>query len=670
MTSYEELIATKGHPMTRDQIDGIIRDLPAPNSCSAMAAQYQDKHIKSRLRNLLEEVIIIDEIYEDFKKDIIHGYYASRVSPGDSVGNTAAGGIAAPATQMNLSAYHATGLGGGGDALKSIIELFSRRKDRDPENMIMHFKNWNLADFEVQQELYKMEGITVDSLLDPIAPTEIFSDVSRKELYNVVPWLHLWEQTVKPEPNLNTSLFFRLKFNIYRLYTYRIPLIDIAEFIEGLGAVTCIPSATSLGYIDLFVDGEAVMSATNGVFTGNKSTMKDVISHYYRIKISKLLKDVTLSKRRIEKLKNSTPVTINVMQKFNGRERPDGDWYNKSKTGEPSTVWNVWGDATEVRIEGIRDAKLRELFRSCGLEVLEGTYTGGLIHYKLRSDEPLKSVLSYIEGKTNWADTAYNKHREEAFKQGDYSLSLDFEGSDIFRASRYCYAMANTDKMKKVISNPLIDPDLSILRNPYKVYLAYGIEAARNVIIREVWETIKGSGNDIAPRHITTIVDLMCVMGQIIATSSRGASKLGRETLADATFEKPVDFFVKAALNGAKETTNSTSSCVFLGAKCLLGTGATRTRNDPERPLEYFNKEGDKYWKPTVMSPFGNKDFFELGDVDLVYERPSDMQRRTTRASSDNFVNFDDFGDLDDLDDNRDDVMDEVLDDLDDLEFL
>ena len=617
---YNEMIARDGRSLTSSEIDDILSMIPGvPSSCKAVK-DFMREESKKRLRSLLEEVTITDAILPKFKKTIINKYYESLASPGEAVGNIAAGSVAAPATQMNLSAYHSTGLGGGVDPLKAILDLFGKKKDRDPERLVIHFVDYNMTESEVQEAMFKMEGININALLDPIEDMEIMKNYNTlNEVIEVAPWIPVWASINEKDLSfVNGDLFFRLKFNILQLYTYQILLDEIKTFLEVIEGVKCIPSHTKIGYLDIFVDSAFVSKLYSKHLPDNMLNKYDLINSYYKKAIKPRFED-TLSKRRIDNLKNSYVVESSVMQKFNGREKNLG-----------GTKWQIWGDATEIRVEGIRDAKLRRLFEVCGIEVESGTYQSGLVTYVLNS--PDGPPLSVISTKTGKANDNFNEYRKQTFEDGKYDLSMNFEGGEILRASRYAYAIANTDKLKKILSNPLVDPNITILRNPYKVYLIYGIEAARNMIIREVWETITGSGNSIAPRHISVIVDLMCWIGSIIATSSRGASKLGRETLADATFEKPLDFIQKASLIGAKETVKSTSTCVFLGIKCGLGTGASEVEEDPNIQTEMFNVgDGDDHYTPEIGVNLNVDDEFTLDNIDFTFD--NEVRRTSLRQS-------------------------------------
>ncbi len=134
----EQLIAEKGRPITNDEIEDIVGSFGSFPSTSKTVREFMREKLQDRVRLMLRDKIIIDEIYQDFKKEILHALEQSYISPGESVGTIAAGAVSAPATQMKLSAYHLIGIGGG-DSLKSLVEIVVRSIDRQHGSEYIHY---------------------------------------------------------------------------------------------------------------------------------------------------------------------------------------------------------------------------------------------------------------------------------------------------------------------------------------------------------------------------------------------------------------------------------------------------------------------------------------------------------------------------------------------------
>ena len=613
----KDLLATEGRALTEDEIEFIVKDVPPFPSASKSVREYMRERIVARMRQNLHGKVIIPEILPELKKRMIHALEYSYISPGEAVGPIAAGAVSAPATQMNLSAYHLIGIGGG-DSLKSLLEIFGVRIDRSPESMFIHLNDYTMTESEVYETMYRLEGISITDLLVPTDGEEIIEYFSVDTLKEHIPWFDLWFGITKKSQKFlgKTNVMFRLKFNVTQLYTYGITLPSIVQSLENVDGVSCIASPTKVGYVDIFVNAEHALNMINDHSSGNIMNTEDA-SYLYYDKAVRVVFNNVFGKDRIGKLKNCYIREVSIMTKMNLRELAHDDG-----------TWTVYADATETRIEGISDLKIRSLWTALGFEVMSGKYVSGEISYHLSPIVDLegKSIKTYINQQVSQADDNFNKYRKESSSSGRYTTGTDFELGNVFRASKYCYAIANTDTFKQILAHPMVDGRMTMLKNPYKVFLTLGIEAARNVIVREIWDIINMSGNSIDIHHVTLIADHMCWIGSIVATTSRGASRLGRETISDATFEKPLDFIQKASLLGEKETTVSTSTCVFLGTKCGLGTGATTTMDDPNIPVEYFDANDDlgKDYKPTIDlsfdlgAPVMQSEVFEYAEADVV----------------------------------------------------
>ncbi|XP_052730240.1 DNA-directed RNA polymerase I subunit 1 isoform X2 [Vigna angularis] len=102
---------------------------------------------------------------------------------------------------------------------------------------------------------------------------------------------------------------------------------------------------------------------------------------------------------------------------------------------------------------------------------------------------------------------------------------------------------------------------------------AYGVEAARETIIREVQNVFKSYGISVNIRHLTLIADFM--------THSGGYSPMNRTgSIADCTspfikmcFETASKFIVEAAYHGQVDNLETPSSRICLGLPVKVGTG-------------------------------------------------------------------------------------------------
>jgi DNA-directed RNA polymerase beta' subunit len=102
----------------------------------------------------------------------------------------------------------------------------------------------------------------------------------------------------------------------------------------------------------------------------------------------------------------------------------------------------------------------------------------------------------------------------------------------------------------------------------------YGIEAARQILLHELYTTYKEGGSTININHLSLLVDQMCFMGEIISMDRHGLSKIDIDPIARASFEKTMDHFVNAAIFNERDTMKSVSSRVAIGRVIPGGTGS------------------------------------------------------------------------------------------------
>ncbi|EGD72168.1 Crp22 [Salpingoeca rosetta] len=107
----------------------------------------------------------------------------------------------------------------------------------------------------------------------------------------------------------------------------------------------------------------------------------------------------------------------------------------------------------------------------------------------------------------------------------------------------------------------------------YAMLEAYGIEAARDSIIRELRAVFNVYGITVNHRHLSLIADYMSFEG-----TYRGMNRITMRSnvspFSQMSFETTVDFLKRAALGGAHEPLRSHSSRLVVGKLTTTGTGS------------------------------------------------------------------------------------------------
>jgi len=167
-----------------------------------------------------------------------------------------------------------------------------------------------------------------------------------------------------------------------------------------------------------------------------------------------------------------------------------------------------------------------------------------------------------IKGITNITDS--NNVIERQFTTYDSNNDIDTQSEYILSTSginmrgiRYIYG---------------IDLNRTICNSVYMIYIYYGIEAARNVLIKELTSVFLSSGNDVNYHHLSILVDLITNNGTLISIDRHGLIKLDNDPLSKASFEKTVDVLMQAAIFNEVDNMNSVSSRIMSGRTINGGT--------------------------------------------------------------------------------------------------
>lgn len=126
------------------------------------------------------------------------------------------------------------------------------------------------------------------------------------------------------------------------------------------------------------------------------------------------------------------------------------------------------------------------------------------------------------------------------------------------------------DKIKTI---KYIDFDSVYLNDIYATYLNFGIEAARNLILRETDNLYNGSGNPLNVTHLALLADVMTNTGTITSIDRHGINRLDTDPLSRASFEKTVEQLIMAAAFNEVDHMRSVSSRIMVGRCIKGGTG-------------------------------------------------------------------------------------------------
>lgn len=145
----------------------------------------------------------------------------------------------------------------------------------------------------------------------------------------------------------------------------------------------------------------------------------------------------------------------------------------------------------------------------------------------------------------------------------------------------------------EVFKLPEVDVYRSFSNFAHEIYNLLGIEAARNLLMREIYKVFPEPKPN--QRHIELLVDTMTCRGDLVAISRSGIGKLNVGPLARSSFEETDGQFTAGAAFAEIDTFKGVSAAVMLGQKMPGGTGACEILLDEDMIAEHAPKVAEKH---------------------------------------------------------------------------
>ncbi|MBI4151687.1 DNA-directed RNA polymerase subunit A'' [Candidatus Woesearchaeota archaeon] len=216
------------------------------------------------------------------------------------------------------------------------------------------------------------------------------------------------------------------------------------------------------------------------------------------------------------------------------------------------------------------------------------TLNGGLLaDYGLSSADLLKLIKTKIKGftaeSTATTITLTHKGKPEELK-ALYNLKEKIrvvkarglkgikQVLPVKRDEEYIVLTSGTN-LKDVLDLPEVDGTRTFSNDVHETFEVLGVEAARQLVINEVFKVIEEQGLNIDIRHIMLVADIMCVSGTMKGITRYGVVSEKASVLARASFETPIKHIINAALEGEIDHLTSVVENVMINQPVPLGTG-------------------------------------------------------------------------------------------------
>lgn len=135
------------------------------------------------------------------------------------------------------------------------------------------------------------------------------------------------------------------------------------------------------------------------------------------------------------------------------------------------------------------------------------------------------------------------------------------------------YIQTAGTNLKRVLNVDGVDPSRTVSNDLYEVKDVLGIEAARNIIYRELKDTLEEQGIEVDERWLLLLADIMTQDGTIQGATRYGICGAKDSVLARAAFEETRKHITNAAFEGEVDTLQSVVENIILGQVVPIGTG-------------------------------------------------------------------------------------------------
>jgi DNA-directed RNA polymerase subunit A" len=162
--------------------------------------------------------------------------------------------------------------------------------------------------------------------------------------------------------------------------------------------------------------------------------------------------------------------------------------------------------------------------------------------------------------------------------------------------------------LRKVLSIDGVDTVRTTCNNPFEIYDVFGVEAARNAIIKEAVETISEQGLGVDIRYVSILADLMTSNGRIMGIGRYGIAGNKDSVLARMAFEETKKHIIAAAIEGMRDPLKGHVENIIMNQVIPMGTGSfTLVGRMPEIKQEEAQEEEKKEEKKAKPAPSKKK---------------------------------------------------------------
>jgi len=243
----------------------------------------------------------------------------------------------------------------------------------------------------------------------------------------------------------------------------------------------------------------------------------------------------------------------------------------------------------KVIAEKIREVRLKDLISELKINFTDKRIEAVLDRESVRSiHTSIEKIAERLNEKRGFkvkvkGDTIYTTNSKlnfkelyqlkERLKESVVSGIKDIKQVLVVKRERDYVILTAGSNLKEIINFKGVSKEKTTTNNIHEIADVFGIEAARNAIIREIEKVVDQQGLDIDKRHIKLVADAMTYKGDVKGVTRMGIISEKSSILARASFEIPIKQFVNASIKGSRDELASVIENLILNQPIPVGTG-------------------------------------------------------------------------------------------------
>lgn len=413
------------------------------------------------------------------------------------------------------------------------------------------------------------EALNIESEIVSATMKDFYTDYIIDKVSNIdrSQWFYASENP--PE----STYMLRLYLNINAMRKYKMSVANLSEIFykeENL-SITPIFGSTLDEILDLYPTNITSDSIEKLIKLKNVPRELFELTH---------LESFVIPELKIKKINKG----LNGLINFSIEEYPILDTILEEKKDKNNLITIIFDKKLLYNI-GIPMEKIIQLYKLCNYDIIEQIDNKMIVSKENLETETIMDINKLIQ-------------EEEKL------LNNETRG-DIKNASLLIYAKTIGNNLIELLDKKGIDKQRTTCNNMHIVNKVLGIEATRRIIIKELYNIIKQTG-DVNPMNILIIAEFITSRGEPFGINYTGISRQPGGHLSLATIKQAKEVFAKNALHSKKEDIRNVSASITVGQRMSIGSGMFDIAQDiVENGIKRTIINGDIY------TEFKNDDYYK-----------------------------------------------------------